>query len=424
LFRNILNTFGTRAVAAVINLLIAILLTQFLGPAGKGQQGLVITTITFILVFSNLIGGATLVFLAPRRDHSQLLLPSYSWTILMSILALPVLYLFDLVGEPFILHVCILAAINSFSAIHISLLIGKERITSANFISLLQPVTTILFLLFFFILMDWRSVWSYILALYASFSISFIISYFYLVKLIGGVVLRSFSGFFRLMGEMFRYGFLNQVAHITQMMSFRLSFYVLNSYHGESAVGVYSTGISLAESVWLIAKSISMVQYARISNTEDRNYSQKLTIQLSKVSLVLSLVFLIPLLAFPSGFYTFIFGEGFADVRVVIWSLAVGVIIYNFSILLGHYFSGTGRYHINAVASTAGLVVSITLFYLLIPAYSIAGAGIATSASYLFTSLILLVIFVRDNPRNFITSLGSRGDITRLKEEVRGLFRS
>ena len=60
------------------------------------------------------------------------------------------------------------------------------------------------------------------------------------------------------------------------MLSFRMSFYVLNRFHGEGAVGIYSNGISL-------------VQYARISNTEDRDYSQKLTVQLSKASTVLSL---------------------------------------------------------------------------------------------------------------------------------------
>jgi O-antigen/teichoic acid export membrane protein len=226
------------------------------------------------------------------------------------------------------------------------------------------------------------------------------------------------------MGEMFRYGFYNQVAHITQMLSFRVSYYVLNSYHGEAAVGIYSNGISLAESVWLIAKSISLVQYARISNTDDRKYAQRLTVQLSKVSMAISLLLLLPLLLLPMGFYSFIFGAGFEEVRMVIWSLAIGVVVYNLSILLGHYFSGTGRYHINAIASSLGLIVSLILFFYLIPLYSITGAGIATSISYLFTSIVLLVFFVRDNPGNFVASLSLKGDFKSLQKEIKGIFKA
>lgn len=424
MFRNILNTFGTRSLSAIINLLTAILLSQFLGPEGKGQQGLIITTITFIIVFSNLVGGATLVFLAPRQDHSRLLLPSYSWTVIISLLSLPVLMVFHLLDQDFILHVCLLSALNSFTTIHTSLLIGKEKIRMANRIGLIQPMVIILSLAFYFFILEWKDIQAYIISLYISFIISLVISYIYVIRLIGPIVFGSFSGYLSMMGEMFRYGILNQVAHITQMLSFRMSFYILNRFHGEAAVGVYSNGISLAESIWLIAKSISLVQYARISNTDDRNKSQLLTLQLIKASLFLSLVLLIPLLILPAGFYGFIFGEGFTGVRSVIWSLAAGVLIYNISILLGHYFSGTGRYHINALASAAGMIISVILFFTLIPAYSVTGAGYATSLSYLFTTCVLLFFFIKDNPGNFKSALKEKGDLLKLREKFNEMWMS
>jgi O-antigen/teichoic acid export membrane protein len=128
LFGKILNTFGARALAAVINLLIAIVLSQYLGPAGKGIQSLVITTITFILVFANLIGGGTLVYLVPRYAPSLLILPSFLWTIFVSILSYFVLLLFPVVDESIVIHICILSVLNSFVSINTSVLIGKEKI--------------------------------------------------------------------------------------------------------------------------------------------------------------------------------------------------------------------------------------------------------------------------------------------------------
>lgn len=421
MFGKILNTFGTRALSAVINLLVAILLSQYLGPAGKGVQSLVITTITFVLVFANLVGGATLVYLVPRYKPSLLILPSYAWTLVVSLFAMAFLHFFPLIDSQFIIHVCILSVLSSFTNIHTSILIGKEKIKTTNLISLIQPMALILSLAAFFLVMGVSNVMIYIYSLYISFGIALVISFFYYLKYCGKIKIGKMKEYLALSAEMIRFGTLNQVAHITQMLSFRLSFYVLDQYHGEAAVGVYSNGISLAESIWLIAKSISLVQYARIANTDNRRESAALTVRLIKFSLVASLLILIPLLLLPGSFYVFLFGEGFEGTRMVIWSLAAGVLVYNFSILIGHYFSGTGRYQVNAITSSIGLVVSVILYYTLIPAFSLNGAGWATSLSYLVTSIILLIWFRRECPDLLKQLLPAKDDLTKVREEIRKL---
>jgi O-antigen/teichoic acid export membrane protein len=422
LLGKILNTFGARALAAVINLLIAIVLSQYLGPAGKGIQSLIITTITFVLVFANLVGGATLVYLVPRHAPSLLILPSYVWTIIVSIISYFVLLMFPIVDQSLIIHICILSILNSFVSINTSVLIGKEKIRTSNLISLIQPVILIISLLIFFSLKYKPGALEYIYGLYFSFGLTMLVSFVYYIKFCGRIRLYLISEYRKIAVDMVRYGILNQVAHITQMLSFRLSYYVLDHYHGEAALGVYSNGISLAESIWLIAKSISLVQYARISNTDDRTESARLTVRLIKFSVVASLLILIPLMLLPSSFYVFIFGQGFSDTRMVIWTLAVGVLVYNFSILTGHYFSGTGRYQINAIASSLGLVASVILYFTLIPKFSLAGAGWATSLSYLITTIILVILFNRENKGWYKDLIPLRGDLVQIKAEVRRIL--
>jgi len=395
--RKIINTFSTRAIAAVINLLIAVVLSQYLGPEGKGIQSLIITTITFVLVFANLVGGATLVYLVPRHAPSLLILPSYGWTIITAAISYFILMLFPLKDPSFTIHICILSVLNSVAAINTSILTGKEKIGTANLIGLIQPLMLIISLSASFTFLGNPQIRDYIFALYLSFGLSAVVSMMYYSKYCGKIKLHTLTEYFLIIGEMVRFGILNQVAHITQMLSFRLSFYVLDRYHGEAAVGVYSNGISLAESIWMISKSISLVQYARISNTNDRKEAAVLTARLIKFSVIASLCLLVPLMLLPASFYAWLFGNGFEQVRIVIWTLAFGVLIYNFSILTGHYFSGTGRYYINAVSSSLGLVASVILYYTLIPAFGIAGAGWATSASYLITTMILVYIFNKEN---------------------------
>ncbi len=415
MLRKIVNTFSTRAITAVINLLIAVVLSRYLGPEGKGVQSLIITTITLVLVFANLVGGATLVYLVPRHAPSLLVLPSYAWTLLIALFSYFILRIFPLVDPSFTLHICVLSVLNSIAAINTSILTGKEKISTANLIGLIQPVVLIIALLSAFIILDNPQIRDYIFSLYISFGLSAVVSIFFYVRFCGKIKIHTTAEYGRVMRELVRFGILNQVAHITQMLSFRLSFYVLDRFHGEAAVGIYSNGISLAESIWLISKSISLVQYARISNTDNRKEAASLTTKLIKFSVLASLALLIPLAALPASFYSWIFGEGFEQIRLVIWTLSLGVLVYNFSILIGHYFSGTGRYYINAVSSSLGLVASVVLYFTLIPAFGITGAGWATSASYLVTTMILVYIFNKENKGWHKELALSRDDWKRIK---------
>ncbi|MCK5080361.1 MAG: polysaccharide biosynthesis C-terminal domain-containing protein [Bacteroidales bacterium] len=396
MINKILNTFGTRSLSAVINFLIAIAVSQYLGPNGKGEQGIIIATIAFVLVFSNLVGGGTLVYLVPRYKFSVLLLPSYLWSLLISIFAFGILFIFKIVDQQFILHISALSVLNSFTNIHSTLLIGREKIKAANLVSLAQPLIVILSLLVYFLLLKEESITAYIHSLYFAFGGSLLISIIYMAKTFGRLSFHPVGEYLGVTRELFRLGFMNQMAHITQMMSFRLSYYFLELYHGDASVGIYSNGIQIMESIWLISKSISLVQYAQIANTNDKKYSQELSIKLLKAGVIISLLCIIPLLLLPESFYLYLFGNGFSGVKKVIWILAPGVLVYNFSIILGHYFSGTGKYHVNTIASSIGLVVSIILFTALIPSYVTIGAGIATSISYAVTSFVVLIFFMRE----------------------------
>lgn len=422
MFSRILNTFGTKSLTAVINLLIAILLSQYLGPAGKGVQSLIITTITFILVFANLVGGATLVYLAPRHEASRLVIPSYIWTLVTGLVAYGVLWYFPVIDKAFILHATILALLNSVASIHISLLIGKEKIKTANFIGLVQPLALIISLGTCFIFFGKATVESYIQSLYISFSLSLSASIIWFIKYCGPFRFYPLSYYWDLSKEMVQFGLLNQVAHVTQMLSFRLSYYVLDHFRGEAAVGVYSNGISLAESIWLIAKSISLVQYARIANLQDRQQAAEFTVRLIKAGVVMSLIILVPLLLLPADFFVFLFGKGFEGTRMVILTLSVGVLVYNYSILIGHYFSGTGRYWVNAVTSSIGLVASIALYYSLIPLYGQIGAGLATSISYIITSVIFIIWFAKEYKTWRLMFLPTGEDLLSLRMEVKKIF--
>lgn len=393
----IINTFGTRLSAAIINLLVIILISRFLGSFGKGQQGLIIASITYILVFSNIVGGGTLVYLLPRYGHSLLILPSYIWSVLMSSGFYFLLFITHLVDLEFVVHICILSIISSFISINSNVLIAKEKIKIANLIGIIQPITLIMFILFFFLIMLDASIHSYILSLYFSFGITLVLSFILVLKHEGKISIQPLSNYFKPITVMFKLGVLNQLSHIFQLLSFRMSFYWLAQIYSETEVGIYSIGTSLVESVWLISRSISLVQYARIANVNDKNYAQGLTLKLGKISFLISFVLLLPFVFLPSSFYEFVFGNGFGEVSSVVRTLVPGVLFLNLNIIISHYFSGTGKYHINSISSFIGFLVALILFNWLIPVYGIIGAGLASSISYIFTTVVVVAFYKRES---------------------------
>ena len=397
MLKKIIHTFGITAFSAVLNLVVAVLLSQYLGPTGKGSQSLILTTISFILIFSNLVGGATIVYLIPRFETILLIVPSYLWTVLMSLVSFFILKLTGLIESKYILHVCILAIIYSVTSIHSNILIGKQRIKESNNLVLLQTVLLVVCLLVSFTAFRIFSINSYIIALYISMGSSMLISTILISASFKGIELNNFTRYIPVVKQMLTFGFQNQIAHITQLLSFRLSYYVIEEYIGIAAVGVYSNGISIVESIWMVAKSMSLVQYSYISNSTNREESARITLLLVKAGLFASLLLLIPLVLIPVEAYVFIFGQGFSDIKPVIVTLLPGILIYNVSILFGHYFSGTGRYSINGRISAIGLIVSVILYFTLIPLFNIRGAGLATSLSYIFTSLLFLWYFAKEN---------------------------
>jgi O-antigen/teichoic acid export membrane protein len=77
-----------------------------------------------------------------------------------------------------------------------------------------------------------------------------------------------------------------------------------------------------------------------------------------------------------------VFSSEFADIKLVIYSLAPAIIALAANTIFSHYFSGTGRPKFNLYASLFGLAVAIPALLSLVPLYGFVGAGISTSIAY------------------------------------------
>ena len=398
MFKKILNTFGTKILAAALNLLIAIIISQTLGDTGSGTQSLVLTSITFILIFSEIVCGASIVYLAPRHSFKKILVASVIWSGLIAIvMGFCIRLFYPKLDQDLVLHVAILSFISSLSNINFRLLVGKEEIQKANYNTLLQPVLLTLTLVVYYIILKRTDIYGYIIGLYAAYFGTFLLGVWMLRKDYAQLPHDKDREYGPVLKDLFKYGFLNQTGHFVQFFNLRLSYYLLDSYIGRGQVGVFSRSVSLAEAIWIISNSIALVQYARIANADDRAYSQKLTLDLSKICLVISAVAVIVLALLPPQVYTFVFGPDFGEMAGIIRILAPGVLFYCIFLILGHYYSGIGRYQMNTFAALCGLAATCVLGFTLIPRYDVTGAAITSAVSYTVNAIFLFVFFLRES---------------------------
>jgi len=413
--RSILGTFSTKLLTALLSFALIILLSQNLGAEGKGEASLILTTISIIILFCDFAGGSALVYLAPRHDPGQLLIASYLWTILISLLAFLILYIYPILPEQYILHTVLIAFIQSLSGIHLFILLSGEKIQLFNLGKLIQIASCIIIVAFILYFANYKSVYAYITGLYISSALVLFLSTIWLPrnsilpeKRISGIPIRT----------MLKLGSLNQFANIAQFLNYRASYYILGIYWTAAEIGIYSNSASIAESVWIVTNSINLVQYASIANSENNSYNKTLTIGLCKVTFLITVIPVIILYILPAQAYEVIFGEEFGSMTYAVKALAPGILLYNFSKILSHYFSGTGRYQYNMIGAFAGLMVTMAAGFWLIPLSPLSGSGLTASLSYFFSSFILLVIFLvveKESPARF---LPNRQDWTLLRKEI------
>ncbi len=419
MFKKILSTFGIKVVIAILNLLIVIVLSHFIGAGGKGEASLIVMSVTMVILFSNLLGGPTLIYLVPRYNLFLLFFLSSVWSLLTSVLAFIVLQFFGGIPPQMILHISLLSFASAFLSTNLTIILAKEKIMLYNLISLLQTAATCFILYIWFIVQGAPDVYAYVYSMYAAMALCIVISTAYLFPYLKN---RSLQNVGKFSVAFLKIGFTNQLSQIIKFVSFRLGYYLLVTYAGTAVLGVYSNGTSLIESLLLISNSFVAILYPKVSNSMNKRYAQLLTQQMTKMSISFCILALIPLLLIPTGFWVWLFGPEFTGVRWVIILLSPGIVFYNISIVINHYYSGLGKYRISAVAYFWGLLVVAILSALVVPNYGLKEAGIITTICYMTTAVFYVIYFSKDAGIKVHQLLPLPADIPWLLKRVKGLL--
>jgi len=422
MFREILNTIWTKIASAIIALLILILTTQYLGADGRGLVSLIFSSVGIIGIFAGFVGGPAVIYLASKHKLQHLLLPVYTWTILVAVAGSGLIWYLQLVPAVYVIPVGILAITSSVFVVNLYLLVGHRKVRANNNIYFIQWIINLTILGAFFIVLNQTDVWFVVLSLFISNIIGISLTSYelYLLSDTGSFNWKEECSVIR---SIISVSFFAQAAAVMYYLYYRLGIFVLNFLSGFFVVGIYSVGVNIAEFILLASQSLALVGYSRISNTDDRGYAKKITVILTKFGFMITAGITLIMLVLPPWIYGLVFGKDFVTVPQVLIAMSPGIVAFGTSIVIFNYFAGVGKNNVNAAAAFAGLCSNVLLCYLLVPVFSITGAGISSSISFIIMSVILIGAFFSETRTEIGELMIRRADfvffIDKIKEHMR-----
>ncbi|MCI5059170.1 MAG: hypothetical protein MRY83_23860, partial [Flavobacteriales bacterium] len=85
MLRDIFNTVSAKVMISLANLLLIILITNYLGAAGKGEMSLFVLNLSLVIMVNDFFGGAALVYIIPRSKLNKIISLGIAWALISSV---------------------------------------------------------------------------------------------------------------------------------------------------------------------------------------------------------------------------------------------------------------------------------------------------------------------------------------------------
>jgi len=388
MLKNILYSFFTKGIVALINFLILIASARYLGVSSRGEISVFVLNIALIQILNEIYTGYSLVHFLPQFNFKKIVVHGIVFTLLFSTLSSSIfsLYRGQVQGYEISAYILtLLVLVNTFFCV---IILSKKNIKLYSLLSFLQPLLLLLTLLLMIFVFHDYTFRAYFVALMCSFVVAIIFS--------GAAVARYY---FQtqpqkpyLLKPIIYKGFAFQVALFMFVFMNRYSYYLLPK---SSDVGLYATACSLMESVLIIAYGVAPVLLTEAANDKIRKHSATLTLSIARISFVAGLFGYLVIQLLPNSFYDLLIGKAFDGIKRIIMLYGPATLLQTVILILTSYFTGSGQQKSVLFSYSVGFLNTLIFAPILISIYGISGAAATALISYGAVAFIMTLLFLK-----------------------------
>lgn len=189
-------------------------------------------------------------------------------------------------------------------------------------------------------------------------------------------------------------GLRGQVGNILQYLSLRLDLVLVAALLDLRAAGIYFVAVRVSEVVTQVATAASAFLFPQVASQTERR-STRVTEQITRLTLVTVVVGGLVLAAVAEPLLRLAFGDEFASGADAVRITLLAMLPLTLTRLIAGDLKGRGRPGLVSWAAFVGLVATVSLDLVLIPALGIAGAAVASLLSYAAGAAFLLGAYRR-----------------------------
>jgi len=382
MLQRILYSFFSKGAVAIINFLVLLLSARYLGVRTRGEISVFLINIVLVQVITEVYTGYSLVHFLQKFNHRKLMRTGGLIIVLTAALAGFLLPLRSAIvlDVYFYFPVLLLVLLHSFFCV---LLLGKQRLRMYNLISLVQPFLLLTFLAFLIFVTKNFTFKAYYIALTASFFFALPLSTFFVYRAFRESIVFSEYSFKSVAAK----GLYFQAGTLMLLFINRYNYYVLAE---TEKIGLYATSCALMDACLLIASAASPVLLARISVISNAGM---LLLRILRLVILALLVLYATCWLIPESLLLLLVGNGYTGIRSVMLSYGPSVVFQGACMLVGQYYSATGRQAQLVKLYTVPFIIHLILAPLLIKQMGITGAAAASAFTFLLVFLRLYFNF-------------------------------
>jgi len=207
------------------------------------------------------------------------------------------------------------------------------------------------------------------------------------------------------------------LANLVGFLNYRADAIMVEVYLGQGPLGIYSVGVKTAEGLWFFSQAIMTASYASIGSLSEAD-SARLAARGMRHSMFIIGLLAVFLLLVANPLVPLLYGGQYRGAVAPFRWLVPGIAFYGLaSVLSAYYTNRLGRPRVALLIAGFSMVLNLGSCTLLIPAFGLSGAAIASTLGYSVAILAGVIAFRQS------THLGWREIVLINTEDLRDYLR-